>query len=44
MVKTKKGYKKPSIKSSKLKTIFYYSRGAIVSADEAEFLLAGVIS
>lgn len=44
MVKDKKTYKRPLINSSKLKTISYYSRGSMTSADQAYYLLAGVIS
>jgi hypothetical protein len=36
----KKPYKKPEIKSSKIKTISLYSRRAMGSAADAEYLLA----
>jgi hypothetical protein len=42
--KVKKSYQKPSVKSSKLKMVYYYGRGSLVNADQAEFLLAGYVS
>jgi len=40
MKKKKKIYIRPSIKSSKIKTIFFYGRSSSRSAADSEYLLA----
>ena len=45
MVKAKKVYSKPVLRSSKIKTVQFYSRNSLRnSADTESLLLAGVVS
>ena len=45
MAKPKKAYLRPTLKSSKIKVINFYSRGSLRSSADAEnLLLAGVYS